>query len=182
MVHSRVDKREPAVHRYRAPNRSAAIPFERQRCRTPISRQRVDRGVRALAKTSSWQESFRSSGPAAAQLTAPEATHLCHPASRACRFRPRTPICPPGAAASGGGERTRTADFHVAKMDRRSPVNRTYANTPLLACGSTRHHAAVQTRPRRARDAPETRPRRRLIRASQDTRPTRPRNARLNRQ
>ena len=47
----------------------------------------------------------------------------------------------------GVGERTRTADLHVAKKDRRNPVNRTYANSPLLTCGSTRHHAAVQMRP-----------------------------------
>ena len=60
----------------------------------------------------------------------------------------------------GGGERTRTADFHVAKMDRRNPVNSTYANSPLLTCGSTRHHAAARgssDAPVRARDAPETR-------------------------
>ena len=57
----------------------------------------------------------------------------------------------------GGGERTRTADFYVAKMDRRNPVNRTYANSPLLACGSTRQHAAargISDAPVRARDAP----------------------------
>jgi len=45
-------------------------------------------------------------------------------------------------------------------MDRRNPVNRTYANSPLLACGSTRHEwqgAAVQTRPFAPVERPEPR-------------------------
>jgi len=48
----------------------------------------------------------------------------------------------------------------VAKRARRNPVNRTYANSPLLACGSTRQYAAARGRMRnfrRARSRPEQR-------------------------
>ena len=73
---------------------------------------------------------------------------------------PAKPQIASGLGVFGGGERTRTADFHVAKRARRNPVNRTYANSPLLACGSTRQYAAARGRMRnfrRARSRPEQR-------------------------
>jgi hypothetical protein len=36
----------------------------------------------------------------------------------------------------GGGERTRTADFHVAKMDQHFEATRYFANPSSLTCGS----------------------------------------------
>jgi len=119
--------------------------------------------VRGLEPPTSTFHALSTNG----RLTAATGPHFARPsrAQTALRGRHGGREWPLSWEFFGGGERTRTADFHVAKMDRRNPVNSTYANSPLLTCGSTRQYAAVQTRP----FAPVTRPKRGSIHPRRDT-------------